>query len=186
MDALATLKEIAQHHIVIAGAVFVLMRAACTIIPWFIGAAVDLAGIAVLGTWAAFGLAEVGIMLGACTAFGIARRLRPHVLRWRWLASRVTLWETHLRTNERFAGWIVIRLLGNIAFDPICYAAGLTGVSFGMFFWTTLLGNIPLMALFFFFGGQALYVNPSLGFAGLILLAFVAILAYQLVLRRRQ
>jgi uncharacterized membrane protein YdjX (TVP38/TMEM64 family) len=88
----------------------------------------------------------VGAMLGASIAFWLARYLgRPFVERmvsrndWRmlddWAASN---------------GWQVVlisRFIPVIAFNLINYAAGLTGLSWWHFLWTTAVGILPLTTL---------------------------------------
>ena len=88
-----------------------------------------------------------GAMLGAFAAFGLARLLgRPFVAKvvrgknnWR----RIDQW-----TAEQ--GWQVLlisRFIPVIAFNLVNYAAGLTGVSWLTFAWTTALGILPAIVL---------------------------------------
>jgi uncharacterized membrane protein YdjX (TVP38/TMEM64 family) len=85
-------------------------------------------------------------MLGASIAFWLARRLgRPFVER---MVSR-----NDWRVLDDWAavnGWQVVlisRFIPVIAFNLINYAAGLTGLSWWRFIWTTGVGILPLTTL---------------------------------------
>jgi uncharacterized membrane protein YdjX (TVP38/TMEM64 family) len=99
----------------------------------------------------------VGAMLGAAAAFGLARLLG-------WPFVRRILSADH---RERLAAWsrergaaalLISRLIPVIAFNLINYAAGLAGISWWTFLWTTGLGILPLTALFTIMGDRLLTV----------------------------
>jgi len=46
-----------------------------------------------------------------------------------------------------------MRLPATAIFDILNYAIGLTKMSFAKFFFSTLIGSLPTMILFYFFGG---------------------------------
>jgi uncharacterized membrane protein YdjX (TVP38/TMEM64 family) len=110
----------------------------------------------------------VGAMLGAAAAFGLARLLG-------WPFVRRILSAEH---RERLAVWssqrgatalLISRLIPVIAFNLINYAAGLAGISWWTFLWTTGLGILPLTALFTIMGDRLLtlpvWTWPPLGAA---------------------
>jgi uncharacterized membrane protein YdjX (TVP38/TMEM64 family) len=83
----------------------------------------------------------IGAMLGAALSFGIARRLgRPALRRF---AS-----EHYRRSIEAWEGrpsfMLMVRLVPVISFNLINYAAGVTGVGWARFLWTTGLGILPI------------------------------------------
>lgn len=87
-----------------------------------------------------------GAMLGAFAAFGLARAFgRPFVRRmvarrhWR----RLDAWTA----DEGWRVLLISRLIPVIAFNLINYAAGLTGVSWLTFAWTTGVGILPVTVL---------------------------------------
>lgn len=153
-----SLEAFFASHTILAPIVFVLLRAIVVIIPPLPGLVVDLAGIAVLGVTRAFILAEIGVMLGASVAFGIARRYRV------WLVSRLPpsrvgqmqKWYTTLSERDQFWSWVALRLPSNIAFDVINYGAGLSPCRWRTFFFSTFIGSLPGMLVFFYVGDQAL------------------------------
>jgi uncharacterized membrane protein YdjX (TVP38/TMEM64 family) len=95
----------------------------------------------------------VGAMLGAAAAFGLARLLGWPFVRRNLSAEhrdRLTAW-----SSQRSAGALLIsRLIPVIAFNLINYAAGLAGISWWTFLWTTGLGILPLTALFTIMGDR--------------------------------
>jgi len=89
-----------------------------------------------LVTWA-------GAMLGAFAAYGLARWLgRPFVRR--------VVPERHWRKLEEWTEWggagglLLARLIPVISFNLINYAAGLAGIGWWRFTWTTALGILPV------------------------------------------
>ena len=101
----------------------------------------------------------IGAMLGAAAAFGLARLLG-------WPFVRRILSAEH---RERLAAWssqrgaaalLISRLIPVIAFNLINYAAGLAGISWWTFLWTTGLGILPLTALFTIMGDRLLTLPP--------------------------
>lgn len=184
-EAQAILAQIVAGNLLAAAILFVFLRAACILGgPFVFGGALDIVGISAFGTLPAFVLAEIGIMLGASLAFVIGRRFKHKVLRWRWLANQITFWEGRLERREQFAAWTLIRLCTNPLFDIISYAAGLTNSSFRMFFFSTLLGNVPSMALFFAFGGLIVGGSVTTGLLGMVVLLLIGAIAYRRIKMR--
>lgn len=82
-----------------------------------------------------------GAMLGATSAFALARRLgrpigRRLVSAQRWQA--VEDWKAHPSTL------LMVRLIPVISFNLVNYAAGVTGIRWRDFLWTTGLGILPI------------------------------------------
>ncbi len=57
---------------------------------------------------------------------------------------------------ERYGDYAILiaRLLPFISFDIVSYAAGLTPMSFGSFFWATGLGQLPATLIYSYVGGM--------------------------------
>lgn len=117
----------------------------------------------------------IGAMLGASTAFGLARLLgRPFVRR--VLSSRhqqqLAVWSSEHGGTALLVG----RLIPVIAFNLINYAAALTEISWWTFLWATGIGILPLTILLNVLGGQMLALPlwawlALAGFAALVWLA---------------
>lgn len=93
------------------------------------------------GAWLGGALTWVGAMLGAVLSFALARGLgRPFV--------RLVVAEARWRQIEalpvRPGALLLARLVPVISFNLVNYAAGLLGVGWWTFLWTTALGILPL------------------------------------------
>jgi len=97
----------------------------------------------------------IGADCGAIVAFLIARRFREPV------AARFTglkdlhAFEKALSGRMRLWGFVGLRFATAGALDFFSYAAGLSTVSFRIFLFATLLADIPITFIFFYFGGMA-------------------------------
>lgn len=118
----------------------------------FIPFPAELAAIAncvVFGPYAGFAVTWVGAMLGACIAFGLARRLgRPFVLslsRGRY-GERIDKFDQWIARRGSLA-LLLCRLVPLISFNVINFGAGLSAVSWWTFVWTTGVGIVPVTAL---------------------------------------
>jgi uncharacterized membrane protein YdjX (TVP38/TMEM64 family) len=121
----------------------------------------------------------VGAMLGAAAAFGLARLLGwPFVRR---ILSAEHREQLAARSSQRGATALLIsRLIPVIAFNLINYAAGLAGISWWTFLWTTGLGILPLTALFTIMGDRLLTLPPWIW----LLLSAVLLIGWIIVERR--
>jgi uncharacterized membrane protein YdjX (TVP38/TMEM64 family) len=123
-----------------------------------------------------------GAMLGAFLAFGLARKLgRPYVER--------MLKYGNLRTMEQWfdrhgGGAVFIsRFIPVISFNLINYVAGLTGISWWTFAWSTGLGILPLTVLMVYMGSRV-SVMPWRDWALLLAAGLVLWLLGHLLRRR--
>jgi len=178
-----------QHDPLLASIVFVLVRALAILLPPIPGAVLDIPAVQVFGWRLAFVLSETGTMLGALGAFAIGRRMRQTGTgRIAMKLLRIHIirdWERRLPPGDRFLAWVAMRLPSNAAFDYISYAAGLTDCSWRMFFWSTLLGNIPIVLAFFYLAGLGFQTSWVLGWAAPLALLGLVSVPVSLRLRRQ-
>jgi len=93
------------------------------------------------GTWLGIALTWAGAMLGAVLSSALARWLgRPFV---RLLVSE-RRWQQVERLSLTPTTLLFVRLVPLISFNLVNYAAGLLGVRWWPFLWTTALGILPL------------------------------------------
>src|SRR5215472_1427374 len=114
------------------------------------------------GTWLGIALTWAGAMLGAVLSCALARALgRPFV--------RLLVSERRWRQVETLSltpmTLLVVRLVPLISFNLVNYAAGLLGVRWWPFLWTTALGILPLTVAMVVAGEGMLHVPLWLWFA---------------------
>jgi len=124
----------------------------------------------VFGPWLGVMLTWVGAMLGALLSFALARGLgRPFV--------RLLVAETRWREIDTLrvgpGALLLARLVPVISFNLVNYAAGLLGVGWWTFSWTTALGILPLTIATVVLGGRLL--AAPLWTWGLVALALAAL-----------
>jgi uncharacterized membrane protein YdjX (TVP38/TMEM64 family) len=122
------------------------------------------------GPWLGIALTWIGAMLGATLSFALARWLgRPFV--------RLVLPDRHCRRIETLSlsppTLLLIRLVPLISFNLVNYAAGLLGVGWWSFLWTTAIGILPLTVAMVFLGGQILAAPPWVWMIGGLILVLL-------------
>ncbi len=98
-------------------------------------------------------LVWIGAMLGAIIAFAIARWLGEPVVARILNPSYLEKLE-QWKLNQGIPTLLVSRLIPVISFNLINYAAGLAGVPWWPFLWTTAIGIIPMTLLSVFVGAS--------------------------------
>jgi uncharacterized membrane protein YdjX (TVP38/TMEM64 family) len=126
------------------------------------------------GTWLGIALTWAGAMLGAVLSCALARALgRPFV--------RLLVSERRWRQVEMLSltppTMLVVRLVPLISFNLVNYAAGLLGVRWWPFLWTTALGILPLTVAMVVAGEGMLHVPLWLWFviAAAVILLWLAL-----------
>ncbi|MDE2396717.1 MAG: TVP38/TMEM64 family protein [Burkholderiales bacterium] len=110
------------------------------------------AALGALVTW-------TGAMLGAVSAFGLARRYgAPLVLRLLGAARSRELEHWALRRGT--GALLVARLLPVVAFNLVNYGAALAGIGWRPFLWTTAIGIVPMTVLTAVLGHGLLDMPP--------------------------
>lgn len=95
----------------------------------------------------------IGAMLGAILSFAFARGIgRPIARR---LVSEQR-WRTIEGWNAHPSTLVLVRLVPVISFNLVNYAAGVTGIGWWTFLWTTGLGILPITAASVIFGDRML------------------------------
>ncbi|MBD2090901.1 TVP38/TMEM64 family protein [Microcoleus sp. FACHB-1515] len=104
----------------------------------------------------------IGIFVGCLMAYFLGRTLGRSVIR--SLTGKMLHLSTH--RGELYLGWVVFitHLLPIAPFDLISYAAGMAGLSFGIYAIATLLGTIPCV-FFLAYMGASFTVNLTVGLA---------------------
>ena len=95
----------------------------------------------------------IGAMLGAFTAFGLARTLGQRFVH-QFVDGEKRTKRGRLGCKPRSRGVAFSRFIPVISFNLINYAAGLTKISLWHFAWTTGVGILPLTTLMVVMGSQ--------------------------------
>ncbi len=97
----------------------------------------------IFGLWTGLFLTWFGAMCGAWLAFALARWAGDMWVR--RLVGEERWWKMRAWTEERGTGGLLaVRLIPVISFNLVNYAAGLAGVGWWKFTWTTALGILPI------------------------------------------
>jgi uncharacterized membrane protein YdjX (TVP38/TMEM64 family) len=124
------------------------------------------------GPWLGIALTWLGAMLGAVLSFALARWLgRPFVK----LVVSEARWQQISTLPVRPGALLAVRLVPLISFNLVNYGAGLIGVGWWTFLWTTALGILPLTVAMVLLGGQILAAPQWLWGGALTAVALLAI-----------
>lgn len=134
---------------------------------------------AVLGLVQGVVVIWVGAMLGAVLAFWVARRFGRRFLQGGRIAPQLARFDRFVAAGD-WRGLLVMRLVPVVSFNLLNYAAGLAGVGWPRFLWTTALGIVPLTILSVAAGAgmHSLGFSTALGVAAVFALGWLALHVY--------
>lgn len=142
-----------EIHVSLAPLISIFLRTTAIVIAPIPGTPIDLINLVIFTKMAGFIYAEVSVMLGSCINFYIGRKFGEPVVKNLVDVSKIHIWEQRINEHSGFWGLVFIRMCTVLIFDYLSYVAGLTKMSFGKFFITSLLSSIPPLAAFYYFGG---------------------------------
>ena len=133
------------------------------------------------GPWWGVVVTWVGAMLGAVLAYGLARALGRPAVR---VLVPARFWARLDAIPVAAGPLLVIRLMPVISFNLVNYAAGLLGVPWWRFLWTTALGILPIVVTMVVLGRELMAAPWWIWVA--FALACVALLGVLRLLRRQR
>lgn len=148
-------KQITQFTIdnpILAPFILILWRFIGVVIPPIPAGILAFTLIPILGWFWVFAYSTIGLLAGAVVAFFLARRFREPLVKRFVPLQELNSWEGKLSDKTELWGFVLIRLTTGPVMDFISYLAGLTKLSFGKFFFATLLSLIP-SATGYYLGG---------------------------------
>ncbi|MDQ3238910.1 MAG: VTT domain-containing protein, partial [bacterium] len=151
-----SLIQLLIQYPILAPLIFIGIRASAIVFPPIPGIIIDLIGIAVFPWFLGFMYGEIGVVLGAMTAFWIARKFREPLVKKFVSLDKLNAWEKKLSGEQEFWVLVGLRLFFNPLFDYVSYAAGLTRISTGKYLLTTVIGTLPTMFVIYYFGGLSM------------------------------
>lgn len=142
------------------GVVLVLALAMVHAIVWYPAEILNAAAGFVYGFWPALALMTAGWLLNGVLCHQIGRHAARPVLNRLLRRDRLDRWE---RAIERGGITLLlgVRLVPIIPFSLISYVAGSARVPLGRFIWTTVVGYLPLTALFVYLGTRLESLSPT-------------------------
>lgn len=163
--------------------VYIGIIALAVVVSQLPGVPLTIAAGAVWGPVAAGIYSVIGAFIGGMIAYGLGRTLGRSVMK--ALTGKVVSFDTS--RSERYLGWVIglSRAVPIFSFDIISYAAGVTGLSVGVYALATLIGLLPSTFLLTYLGASLLIspvvaVSLSVAVAALLLLSPWLIAKYNL------
>jgi uncharacterized membrane protein YdjX (TVP38/TMEM64 family) len=155
-----------------------LMMASAVVVSPIPSLPLNVAAGAFFGPLAGTAYSLAGALLGALASFSIARYLGRGFIE-RFLSGHVNLCS---RCSDRILTKIVFlsRLIPVVSFDVVSYGAGLTMMSLRKFALATLLGMVPLTALYNYAGSVLVFGGVTTVSVGLAMVALFFVLPWWL------
>jgi uncharacterized membrane protein YdjX (TVP38/TMEM64 family) len=164
----------------VSGALIVLTLALAHSVVWYPAEILDAAAGFVFGFWVALPLLMAGWLINGLVCHQVGRHAAQPFLE-RWLGR--DRFDAYERAVERGGVTLLLgmRLVPVVPFSLFSYAAGSAKVPLPRFAWTTLVGYLPLTAIFAYLGSrlEELRLDDPLLWVG------VAVLIALLLLTRR-
>jgi uncharacterized membrane protein YdjX (TVP38/TMEM64 family) len=173
IDLFALDEQAAAHFVKAWGAWSALASVALMVLHSFLPLPAEIIPMAngmLFGPLLGIALTWLGAMLGAVLSFALARWLGRGVVR---LFVAEARFQRLAHLSPRPGTLLYVRLVPFISFNLVNYAAGLLGVPWWTFLWTTALGILPLTVAMVLLGGAMLHAP---------LWAWIAIIAALLLL----
>ncbi|MBA3723893.1 MAG: TVP38/TMEM64 family protein [Candidatus Levybacteria bacterium] len=156
---------------VLAPGILVLWRLIGVVIPPIPAGILAFTLIPIFGWFWVFLYSTIGLLSGAVIAFLLARKFREPLVKRFVPLQELNKWEGKLSDSNELWGFILIRMTTGPVMDFISYLAGLTKLSFGKFFFATLLSLIP--SAIGYYVGETAYNKISTSESPFIVVGFL-------------
>jgi len=154
-----TLVVFAKQHTILAPFLIILWRILGVVIPPIPGGLVSIALIPVFGWFLSFIYMMIGLLTGCSIAFWLGRKYGKNLVKKFIPISKIDDWESKFNLHTKFFAFLVIRFTTGPVLDFVSYIAGLTKISFRMFFLATLIALIP-DGVYYYFGETVYQSTP--------------------------
>jgi uncharacterized membrane protein YdjX (TVP38/TMEM64 family) len=169
----AIIQNYLELNIALAPVISIILRAVVVVVAPIPGTLVDLMNLTIFSRIDGFIYSQIGLTIGACANFWIARYFREPAVRRFVSLEKIDIWEKRINEKTGFWGWLFIRFATAPIYDYISYIAGLTKMSFGRYFVGTFISTLPIFAAFYYFGG--LILEAQIYLMALILIPFIVV-----------
>jgi uncharacterized membrane protein YdjX (TVP38/TMEM64 family) len=165
---IAQLEKLFTNTGILGPVLLILWRILGMIIPPIPGGIVSLALIPVIGWFASFVYASIGILIGCSIAFFLARKYREPLVKKFVTLQMIHQWEGRMSEKTEFWTFVGIRFATGPVMDFMSYIAGLSNISFRKFFIASLISLAP-DAVYYYLGDRLYSHNPYLGAVSFLL-----------------
>ena len=142
------------------GVLIVLGLALAHAVVWYPAEILDAAVGYVYGFWGGMALVMVGWALNAIVAYWIGRHAARPLL-WRVIGHERFEHLERIAETGGAAMLLTIRLIPIVPFSLFSIVAGAAHVPRGRFMWTTVVGYLPITAVFVYLGSQLEELSPT-------------------------
>lgn len=183
--------EIAQfckQYPVLAPFILILWRFIGVVIPPIPGGVLAYTLIPILGWFWTFFYSAIGLLLGACVAFFIARKYREPVVHRFVSLQSLQKWESKLSSNTELWGFILLRMTTQPIMDFMSYLAGLSNLRFWKFFVATVISLLP--SAFSYYVAEITYnkvveESPALSIWSFVLVFVILLLVNSILTKKK-
>ena len=177
INSIDKIKKIVESGGALSVFIFVILQILQTTILQVPAVVVTLAGTLVFGSWKAFILSFMSIMLGSIIMFFIGRIVGRKFLYWLIGKDTTEKWiETMSKGKYLFVLMMAFPLFPD---DILCCVAGLTNMKFWFFFFVNLFARgITIASITFLGNGEIIPFSGWGVFVWILIFTFVAILFY--------
>ncbi len=185
VNSLEKVRSIVESGGIFSFLIFIILQILQTTILQIPAFFVTIAGALIFGTWQAFLLSYIAIMLGSILMFYIGRKAGRKFLYWMIGTDTADKWIARMSDGKYL--FFLMMLFPMFPDDILCVVAGLTDMSFSFFFWTNILARGIGIACTVFFGSGAIIPFYGWGLAvwAAILLG-VAVLFYISIIYKKK
>lgn len=106
-------------------------------------------------------LVVLGDMIGYVIAFALSRKYREKIVGVFISLKKIHAWENELNDSQKFWSLFLIRISTQVVGDFVTYIAGLTKLSFKIFFLATLLSEIIIQFSRFYLAHLGFTIHPA-------------------------
>ena len=177
INSIEKIKKIVESGGVFSFIIFVLLQILQTTILQIPSIIVTLAGTLVFGKWTAFMLSFISVVIGSVIMFWIGRKAGKKFLNWFAGDQQADKWINRMTKGKYL--FFLMMLFPLFPDDILCCVAGLTNMTFGFFFTTTLISRFIGVFCAVFFGSGA--IIPFSGWGLVVwgaIIVLVAVLFY--------
>ena len=177
VNSVEKIKKIVESGGVFSSLVFMLLQILQTTVLQVPAIIVTLAGTLIFGSWKAFILSFVAVMIGSCLMFLLGRKLGKKFLNWLAGEEMAEKWTERLNKGKYlFALMMIFPFFPD---DILCAVAGSSNMNFKFFFWINVVARSIAIGCTVFFGSGNIIPFSGWGLiVWAVILVFIGVLLF--------